>query len=138
MISTRYLKIQNSPNKGRGLFAKTDIPKDTIIQVCPYIQIPKDETTIINKTILTNYTFYISDEEQIEAICLGLGSLFNHDANNNTIHFVKEENIIFKTIKEVKKDEELCINYNYDLNKWYKNYLIQKEKLLNILPKNIK
>lgn len=60
----------------RWVFSKTFIPKDTIVEISNVIIIPDDEIKYINKTILTMYSYYIKDN--IECICLWLGSLFNH------------------------------------------------------------
>lgn len=57
MLQVPGLFIQESPLGGRGVFSSMDIPKDSIIEVCPVLVIPKSELPIIHKTILHDYYF---------------------------------------------------------------------------------
>ena len=88
-----------------------------------------EETKDLHKTKLIHYSFFINEELGQECICLGLGSLFNHSPNYNiiTIRSEKLATITFKTNQRIKKDTELFIDYNYDLE------LLEEELVKNKL-----
>lgn len=143
MINHPYLVIKYG-KYGRGLYAKKVIPKDTVIEIAPILEIPKIENDVINGTIFNNYTFSM-DLKQIEKQCfvLGIASLFNHSKNSSvfvqrTVSMIddvsggKKECVFFEFItkREIKENEELYIDYGYDID-------IQVKKYLNKRTKNI-
>lgn len=129
-MQNKYLEIKEC-KYGRGLFAKKDIEEGTVVEISPVITLNKTDIKHIHKTKLIHYTFYIDTECNVECVCLGLGSLFNHDKNPNVkmINSKKEEKIIFKTIKQVKKGEELYLDYGYDIEELEKE--LQKNRNSN-------
>ncbi len=54
-------------------------------------------------------------ERHKAGICLGFGSLYNHSYSPNaTYKKLHEEKMIeFIAIKDIKKDEEITVNYNF-------------------------
>ena len=49
-----------------------------------------------------------------QAICLGLGSLFNHSAHKQNVGWERDlaaETITYVSLKNIQEGEELCINY---------------------------
>ena len=118
-MKNNYIEVRKS-KYGRGLFALKDIEAGVLIELSPVIEIPKNETKHITKTILTTYSFYLEPKEDIECICLGLGSLFNHSNKPNLKvkrDFSKKE-LSFYITKKVIEDEELFIDYGYAPKKW--------------------
>ena len=102
----------------RWLFAINDIKKGTIIEISPIIPIPLNETKALYKTKLIHYSFYIDRNIWQECICLGYWSLFNHSKNNN-IETIRDKNnltISFKTTKNIKKYDQLFIDYWYNID----------------------
>ena len=104
--------------KGKGAFAKKDIPKGKIIEISHVILIPNLEYENIKKTVLDNYTF-IWDDPKNEgafhmAFALTICQFMNHSYDPNVIYqFVyRNETIEFMTLRNIKKGEELTINYN--------------------------
>jgi uncharacterized protein len=127
MKNQNLIKIGDS-EYGRGLFSCEDIDKGTLIEISTTISIPLDEMKLIHKTILCLYTFFEDDSFTTECICLGLGSLFNHSFNEN-VNFERGEGVIkFFTIKDVRKGEELFINYDYDPLEYKEEYLEKKKE----------
>lgn len=102
---------------GRGVFANKTIHKDELIERCPIILIEENQTPKIKETELNNYYFMWGDDKQHHqaAICLGFGSIYNHSYSPNTTYKknIKEEYIDFVAIKDIEKDEEITVNYNY-------------------------
>lgn len=48
-------------------------------------------------------------------ICFGLGSLYNHSYQANATYKkqIKEQLIEFIAIRDIEKDQEITVNYNY-------------------------
>jgi len=49
-----------------------------------------------------------------QAIILGLGSMFNHSSLNQNVVWMRDLDrltITYKTLRDIKQDEELCISY---------------------------
>lgn len=101
------------PDADRGVFAKVSIKKDETIERCPVLILPNKDYLIIKKTILRNYYFMWG--KNTAAICFGFGSLYNHSYKPNATYRknIKKKEIEFVAIKDIKKDEEITVNYNY-------------------------
>lgn len=107
-------KIGLSPTlKIRSNIATRDIKKNTIIEKCPVILIEIKFEHFLEETKLSSY--YFIWDAKYHCIVLGYGGIFNHSKNNNTTYYIskKDHMMYFKTIKDVKKGEELCTDY-YD------------------------
>src|SRR5271154_1181065 len=96
-----YLSIKLSKGKGRGVFARKDIAKGTVFLVDPIVFIPKNE--------MSNYLF---EHDKKTFVAMGIGSLINHSAQPSCYWIADIKNktnptISFKTLKKVKKGEEL-------------------------------
>lgn len=112
-----YIK-KASGKKGKGAFAKIDIPKGKIIEISQVILIPNLEYEQVKKTILDNYTFIWDDPknkgEFKMAFALTSYQFMNHSYDPNVVYQFdyKNETIEFITLRIIKKGEELTINYN--------------------------
>ncbi|MCR4276713.1 MAG: SET domain-containing protein-lysine N-methyltransferase [Candidatus Roizmanbacteria bacterium] len=107
-------KIKISPTlKIRGNIATRNIKKNTIIEKCPVILIETKYEDFLEKTKLSSYYFIWN--KKYHCIVLGYGGIFNHSKNNNTKYYPSETDhmMYFKTVKDVKKGEELMTDY-YD------------------------
>lgn len=112
-----YLSESRIKNAGRGVFALVNVKKDEVIETCPVILIKEQQVSKIRHTELLNYYFMWGHDRKNHkaAICLGFGSLYNHSYSPNTTYnkLLDEELIAFIAIKDIKKDEEITVNYNY-------------------------
>lgn len=112
-----YIANSKIENAGRGIFATRNIKIGEIIEVCPIILINEGEVPYIRKTKLHNYYFMWGDEKENHkaAICLGLGSLYNHSYSPNATYkkHINDELIEFIAITDINKDQEISVNYNY-------------------------
>jgi len=114
-----YIEVKTiSEKKGRGAFAKKPIKKDTIIDVAYVVPIPNKEYKKIYKTILYNYCYIWEDPEHMpafrNAITLSVSQFINHSYKPNLRYLYDYENkaIEFSAIKNIRKGEELTVNYN--------------------------
>jgi uncharacterized protein len=108
------LYISSTKHKGRGVFTHEYIAKDTIIEVAPVIIMPLTEKTHIDQTLLHDYIFmWGSNEDQI-CMALGYVPIYNHDYDSNCDYDMDSDNntIIISTVKSIRAQEELTINYN--------------------------
>jgi len=97
---------------GFGVFAKKNIKKGVVLSIDPVILVPSKELKYLDKTILAKY--YFDFGKKFGAVCLGWGSLYNHsyDANATFEINIKNQTITFTSVKNIKKGEEIFINYN--------------------------
>ena len=99
---------------GRGVFAAKDIRQGEVIEVCNVIVIPEDEVQYADKTIIGAYYYTWGEDYRKAALALGNGSLYNHsyEPNAKYVKHFENDTLEFTCIKDVKKDEEIRVNYN--------------------------
>lgn len=114
-----YIKQSKILDAGRGVFARCDIKKDELIEKCPVIEVPKYDVSNVRESILVTYFFYFGKNKQRLAIALGFGSIYNHSYKPNATYKIrhKEKTIDFIALKNIKKDDEITVNYNYGNSK---------------------
>jgi SET domain-containing protein len=113
-----YLFVASSPVSGRGVFTKQDIAPGTIIESSPVLVFTPKERKGVEETKLGNYIFEWGNSKKMGGLALGYVSLYNHNYSSNCSYEMDfDTNIItIKTVKRIKKGEELFINYNADPN----------------------
>ncbi len=114
LLEVRYI----SKKKGRGVFAKKDIEKDTILDIAHVVPIPNKDYKKIRKTILYNYCYIWEDPKHIpefkNAITLSISQFINHSFQPNVKYLYDYEHkaLEFTAIRDIAKDEEILVNYN--------------------------
>lgn len=113
-------KVKNRGRGGRGVFAVTDIAKDSMIEICPVIKVPRDEIFKDDgKTELSAYAFNFGEyksNSKYAAVALGYGSLYNH-SNNPNADFEYDydgDRILFYTLRDIKANEEIMVDYGME------------------------
>ena len=104
--------------KGKAIFATEDLPAGIVIEVSPVIVMYKSDRIHLDKTLLHDYIFEWGAMKDKCCMALGFIPIYNHSYQSNCEYFMEyEEEIIFvKTVRAIKKGEELTINYNGDWN----------------------
>lgn len=115
MISP-YLVVAPSDNRGRGIFTSKNIPANTIIEISPVLILSSKERKAIEETKLFDYIFEWGKSKKQGCLGLGYVSLYNHAYSSNCDYEMDFEHklVTIKTVKKIKKGEELFINYNAD------------------------
>lgn len=95
---------------GRGVFATEDIKKGEIIEVAPILVLQFEDFIDTRWNLLFEYYFWLDDEV---VLALGYGSMYNHSVSANAGYEIdiKNKSITFKSIKQIKKGEEVLFNY---------------------------
>jgi SET domain-containing protein len=111
------LVIAPSDIGGKGVFASENIPADTVIEISPVLVLSAKDRKEVEKTVLYNYIFEWGHIKGKKAcIAWGYLSMYNHSYTANCDYEMDfdAETMRIKTIRNIKKGEELFINYNAD------------------------
>ena len=115
------LELKTSKLHGTGVFAKSDIPAQTLIERSNVIKFSmasllEMEENLCCTHILTEYVFQWPVCKDGGQLVLGLGfaSLYNHSSHDDNVIFkpeVQREAIEFTTKRDIKAGEELLTRY---------------------------
>jgi SET domain-containing protein len=110
------LVIAPSKNRGRGVYTTKNIAAGTVIEISPIIELSPKDRKQIEGTKLYHYIFEWGKSKRKAAVALGYVSMYNHSFDPNCEYEMDYENgnMTVRTIKPVKKGEELCFSYNGD------------------------
>ena len=138
------VEIKATKKMGRGIFASQSIKKGEVIEIAPVIVLPEEQALPLNFTDLSCYVFDWSKNRI--ALALGIISLVNHSSkkdNVDTKQNYKNNTIKLFAIKDIKKGEQLFLDYGYTIKESKKFMKKQKrdfesveEQLYNICIKN--
>jgi len=111
-----YLVIAPSGNRGRGVFTTKNIPAGTVVEISPVIELSPKERKQVEGTRLFHYIFEWGKSKRKAAMALGYVSMYNHSFEPNCEYEMDYDNgnMTVRTLKAVKKGEELCFSYNGD------------------------
>ena len=113
-----YLFINETAEKGRGVFTRERIPVNTVVEMAPVIVMESKDREHLDKTLLHDYIFEWGKEKNKCAMALGLIPIYNHSYKSNCEYFMdfEDDSIMVKTVRVIENGEELTINYNGDWN----------------------
>ena len=112
------LYIDTTANRGRGVFTKKAIASNVVVELSPVIVMSKADREHLDKTLLHDYIFEWGKLKDKCCMALGLVPMYNHSYKSNCEYFMdfEDDTIAVKTVRHIKKGEELTINYNGDWN----------------------
>ncbi|MEO6356270.1 MAG: SET domain-containing protein [Ferruginibacter sp.] len=112
------LFIDSSNGRGRGVFTNRALKADTVIEMSPVIVMSAADRLLLDKTLLHDYIFEWGKMKDQCCMALGLVSMYNHSYKSNCEYIMdyEAETIAVQTVRNIKKGEELTINYNGDWN----------------------
>jgi len=113
-----YLFVNETTEKGRGVFTHERIPANTVIEIAPVIVMELSDREHLDKTLLHDYIFEWGKEKDKCCMALGLIPIYNHSYKSNCEYFMdfEDSSIMVKTVRVIENGEELTINYNGDWN----------------------
>jgi hypothetical protein len=108
------LYIANSPDRGRGVFTSEFLTVGTVIEISPVIVLTGKERILLDQTRLHDYLFLWGGDESECCVALGYISIYNHDYHSNAEYEMdfSISTIRIKLVSNIKKGEEIFINYN--------------------------
>ena len=113
------LYLDETEQKGRGVFCTSSLDEDKIIEIAPVIVMNDEERKLLDKTLLHDYIFEWTPEgAQMCCMALGYLPMYNHSYESNCEYFMnyEDQTIFVKTMRTIEAGEELTINYNGDWN----------------------
>ncbi len=113
-----FLFVSRTKKMGMGVFAKEKLDEGTLIETSPVIVMSGEDRKSIDQTPLHDYIFEWGEDRKSCAMALGYVPLYNHSYASNCEYEMefKKNSITIKTVRPIKKGEELFINYNGDWN----------------------
>lgn len=122
MLSLPHLYVAPSDLGGRGVFTAREIPVETVIELAPVILLSAKDRSSIHETHLHDY--YFQWDGNRAAIALGLGSLYNHDAQANAVFELDYafEQIRITSLTNISAGSEITIDYRLgdpDMKLWF-------------------
>ncbi len=111
-----FLLIAPSAKGGRGVFTSKNIQAATIIETSPVIVLSIKERKRVEETKLYNYIFEWGKSTRQACLALGYVSMYNHSFEPNCEYEQDFEahTMMVKTLRFIKKGEELFFSYNGD------------------------
>lgn len=108
------LIIADAGKKGRGVYTTENIESGTIVEVAPVLVLSKKERETIEQTKLYHYIFEWGKSLKKAGLAFGYMSMYNHSYNANCEYEMDYEDntMTVRTVRAVKKGDELYINYN--------------------------
>lgn len=112
------LYVAETKKMGKGVFTTENIKAKTIIEVSPVIVMSQEERELLDQTLLHNYIFEWGDHKKQCCMAMGYVPIYNHSYNSNCEYEMEFEQDVIRitAVKNIKKGEELFINYNGTYN----------------------
>ena len=109
-----FLTIAPSDKGGRGVYTTNNIPAGTVVEISPVLPLPQKDRKIIEGTKLFHYIFEWGTSRRLACVAFGYISMYNHSFKPNCEYEMdyEAETMSVKTLKAIKKGEELTFNYN--------------------------
>jgi uncharacterized protein len=95
--------------RGRGVFAARAFAAGDDVEICPSVEVPRDET---RGGVLADYVFDSERRRGAVILLLGYGMLYNHATDPNLEYDQDDAGVVtFSAIRSIAPGEELTISY---------------------------
>lgn len=103
---------------GNGVFTSADIRARTVVEVSPVIVMKQKERKLLDQTLLHDYIFEWGENKRQCCMALGYVPLYNHSFLSNCEYEMEFDTQLIRitAMRNIKKGEELFINYNGKFN----------------------
>jgi uncharacterized protein len=115
---SKKLKIVKSRIRGGGygVIATHPIRAGEVLEVCPFIEIPKHIVFDREPNMLQNYVFTSHCKPNHALVVFGYGSMYNHSLKNPNVYYRintydKNRLLDFVALKDVPPGAELLVSY---------------------------
>lgn len=111
-LAPQCVEIRESPKRGLGVFAVTDIAAGTTIERAPVLEFPTNDLySPAGTALIASYVFARSTDTV--GLTLGFGSLYNHSWSPNATYEDLPGNVKhFYAVIAINAGDEVTINYN--------------------------
>lgn len=111
-----FLFIAPTASMGRGVYTSEDIAEGTVVEISPVVVMSAEERKLLDQTALHDYIFEWGDDSTQCCMAMGYVPVYNHSYKSNCEYVMDYPNqqISVTTVRDIKKGEELLINYNGD------------------------
>lgn len=120
----KQLHLRDIPGKGRGVFCNRRIAAGSLIETSILLVLPAADYPPISHTRLTDYIFHFDKDQQLTAMALGFGSLYNHALYPNATYDIDHVKrlIRYYATENISDGKEICINYDGSAgsDEWFK------------------
>jgi len=109
---SELIEVRQARKKGRGVFARRNIRRGTVIERVPVVVMRVQE--IFSKAPRTKLADYVFSWGRGKvAFACGYGALYNHSYQPNAEYYGKgTKTQVFVALRDIKSDEEITVNYN--------------------------
>lgn len=103
---------------GHGVFTSVAIKAGSVVEESPVVVMTNDERKLIDQTLLHDYIFEWGDRKKQCCMALGYVPIYNHSFSSNCEYEMEFSKRIIRIVamRDIKKGEELFINYNGTFN----------------------
>ena len=108
--------LDQTAQKGRGVFTREDFPPMKTIEISSVLVMNSAARKLLDQTALHDYIFEWGADEDHCCVAWGYVSMYNHSYQANCEYFMDFDHqvIQIRTVRKIQQGEELTINYNGD------------------------
>jgi len=112
-MEQKTIEIKKTAKKGWGVFALKDFEAGEVIESAPVLTFTPTDRKNLEKTPMSHY-IYPWKSTRGAALAFGYGSIYNHSYSPNADwkQNFKTGCMIYRAVKDIKKGEEITVNYN--------------------------
>ena len=112
------VEVRDAEGMGRGVFAVSHIPADTLLFSDPVMLVPEEQCPkgSVLDAIVFLWSEVMDDGLNLNAIVLGMGTMLNHSKSPNVIVWFDQnpDRVDFFALRDIEPGEQLTHDYNYD------------------------